>query len=121
MISTLIDLISNNLTDDLLKNKYKSLKNKNKYTGHCYVATETLYYLLDDSKKNDYTPARLKINEETHWFLVEKKTNKIFDITKDQFNFEIDYTQMKKCWFLTNHPSKRTLILINRIHEKINN
>ena len=83
----LINLIVDSLSDDLLKPKYKSLKNKNKYTGHCYVATEALYYLIDDNERINYTPARIKINNDNHWFLVNKNTNDIYDITRKQFNF----------------------------------
>jgi hypothetical protein len=117
-MDNLIKIIINNLTDDLLKNKYKLQKNKNKFTGHCYIATETLYYLLNDEEKYKYTPAILHVNNATHWFLKNKFTNEIIDITKEQFDFELDYSKSKNCSFLTKFPSKRTLILINRIYEK---
>ena len=119
-MKVLIDLIIENLTDDLLKNKYKSSVNKNKFSGHCYVATETLYHLLDDNEKKNYTPAILKVNNDTHWFLKNKITGEIFDITKNQFNYSLDYSKSINKAFLTKNPSKRTLILINRIYEKIN-
>ena len=114
----LIRLVVNSLSDDLLISKYKSVNSKNIYTGHCYVATEALYYLIDDTERINYTPARIKINGDSHWFLVNKTTNEIHDITKNQFNFPIDYSKMRKCWFITKNPSKRTLILLNRIYEK---
>ena len=116
----LIKLIVDSLSDDLLKPKYKSIKNRNKFTGHCYVATETLYYLIDDNERINYIPARIKINDDNHWVLVNKETNEIYDITKNQFKFPIDYSKIRKCWFLTKTPSKRTLILLNRIYEKNN-
>ena len=37
--------IVRNLSDDLLKKEYLSVENKNKYTGHCYVASETYYHV----------------------------------------------------------------------------
>ena len=41
--------IIKNLSDDLLKKEYINIINKNKYTGHCYVASEA-YYLLSYEK-----------------------------------------------------------------------
>lgn len=116
----LINLIIENLDDSLLKPKYRKDKNRNKYTGHCYVATEALYHLLDSEEKINYTPSILKINNDTHWFLKNKKTGVIIDITKYQFNFELDYSNSRNAAFLTKSPSKRTLTLLNKIHEKIN-
>jgi hypothetical protein len=120
-INELIKLIVENLSDDLLKKEFILTKNKNRYWGHCYVATEAFYYLLNDDERMNYTPSILKINNITHWFLVNKKTKKVIDITKKQFDFELDYSKSKNNFFLTNKPSKRTLILINRIYEKTGN
>jgi len=117
-MKNLIKVIIDCLSDDLLKKEYKSLNNDNKLYGHCYVATEALYHLMDDETKYKYTPAILKVNDVVHWFLKEKKTGNIIDITKEQFDFELDYSKSRNCFFLTKNPSKRTLILINRIYEK---
>ena len=116
----LINNIIDNLDDSLLKKEYLKMKNRNHFTGHCYVATETLYHLLDDNIKEEYTPAYLKINDDTHWFLKNKKTNEIIDITKKQFKFNLNYENAKNCFFLTKKPSKRSLTLINRIYEENN-
>jgi len=113
----LIKIIVDNLSDDLLKPKYRMSPNKNKYTGHCYVATETLYYLLPDKDKSNYTPAILKINGDTHWFLKNKINKTIIDITQNQYSHVLDYHTSRNAAFLTKNPSKRTLILINRIYE----
>ena len=92
------------------------IKNKNNpLFGHCYVATEAYYHLLPNDEQKNYIPSTLKINNITHWFLKNKKTNEIIDITKDQFNFKLDYTSSINKGFLTKKPSKRTLKLINRI------
>jgi hypothetical protein len=116
----LINLIISNLSDELLKPKYKKILNKNKYTGHCYVASEALFHLLNKNEKINYTAAYLKINGDTHWFLKNKINGNIIDITKPQFDFELDYSTSKNATFLTKLPSKRTQILLNKIYEKIN-
>lgn len=117
-MNQIINSIINNLSDDLLKREFLLIKNRNKFTGHCYVATETLYHLLDDNEKLNYVPAILKINNITHWFLKNKNTDEIIDITKEQFNFELDYSKSRNCFFLTKTPSKRSQTLINRIYEE---
>ena|SRR5271157_92648 len=117
-MKNLINKIINNLSDDLLKSKYRHIENKNKFTGHCYVATEALYYLMSEEDRIIFKPAILKVNNDTHWFLKNKLTGEIIDITKNQFEFELDYVKSKNKFFLTNKPSKRAQILINRINEK---
>ncbi len=118
-MNEIINNIQKSLTDDLLKSKYRKTK-KNHLSGHCYVATEALYHLLGDDKVN-YIPSTLKIDDITHWFLKNKKTGEIIDPTKDQFDYPLDYSGSRNRFFLTNKPSKRTLILLNRIYEKNNN
>ncbi len=54
-------------------------------------------------------------------FLKNKKTGEVIDPTKDQFDYPLDYSKSRNRFFLTNKPSKRTLILLNRIYEKNNN
>ena len=116
-LGDLIILIKENLDDSLLKNKYLNIKEKNKFTGHCYVASETLYYLSKMIHEN-YKPAFIKINNDTHWFLKNKNTGEIIDITSEQFNFKLDYSNNKNASFLTNYPSKRCVSLMNKIIKK---
>ena len=111
-------LIIRNLSDDLLRSKYRG--NNNNLYGHCYVATEAYYHLMDEDQK-DYNPAYIKIKDITHWFLKNGKTDEIIDITARQFNFTIDYSNAKFCDFLSKEPSKRAKILINRVYEEIGN
>jgi hypothetical protein len=117
-INNIIELIKESLTDDLLKSRYLK-KNRNRYTGHCYVATETLYHLMTEDEQKKYKPAILKLNNDTHWFLINIDNGKVLDITAEQFDFDLPYKNAKRSGFLTKTPSKRSLILINRIYEKI--
>ena len=44
-------LIQKNLTPDLLKRKKLKFRDEtNKYYGHCYHATQALYYVMDTDK-----------------------------------------------------------------------
>ena len=114
-IHKLIKAIHKNLTPDLLKGRWKTQKHP--LDGHCYVAAEALYHLLNKKEWQPYYAAyNDKIGKATHWWLVNKKTGKIADPTKEQYypdNPPYDFG--KKAGFLTLLPSKRASIVIERI------
>ena len=112
-LQSLIKKIQDNLTDDLLKPQYRD-KTKNRFWGHCYVASETFYYLVG-GKESGYAPRRIKVNGINHWFLQHLETDEIVDITSQQFDFDIDYSLSKKASFLTQFPSKRSLKLMEKV------
>ena len=69
------------------KLKYRQDKLTNKYYGHCYHATQALYYLMDTDrlvsmKGEDY-------RGESHWWLQDE--DKIYDVTADQY-YSVDKT-----------------------------
>jgi hypothetical protein len=82
--------------------------------GHCYVATETLYYLWgrDSGFKACYYTIE---GYPTHWFLRSPKGETTVDPTWDQFPFKFPYWAGVGCGFLTFSPSKRTKILLTRM------
>jgi hypothetical protein len=101
------------LSDDLLKKEYINVIDKNKYTGHCYVATECYYYL----HYQKFSVYHIKHENSTHWFLKDEN-NSVIDLTAAQFKTDVPYEQAKRGFFLTNKPSKRTQILIDRVMNK---
>jgi len=103
----LVDCILSNLTEDLLQPRFRG--HSNPIFGHCYVASEALYHLTGRTLRPHY----LKVNGETHWVL--KDNEEIIDITKEQFNHDLDYSTAKSCGFLTKEPSKRARVLIERV------
>lgn len=107
------NLIRDQLTDDLLKKDWLKKKPENSPNsfGHCYIASEALYYM--GGKEYGLKPYILKINGGTHWFLRNKA--EFIDPTWDQFSFYLDYESAKGAAFLTKYPSKRTKILIERV------
>lgn len=114
----LINIIIETIDDSFLKPQYRKIVNRNKFTGHCYVATEALYYMLTDEEKSQYKPAIMKVNNITHWVLRNTLNGNIIDITREQFDFDLNYSTLKNAAFLTRLPSKRTQILLNKIYEK---
>jgi len=113
MKNKLIRLIQNNLTDDLLKPKYR--KRKGKYAGHCYVATECFYYMY--GRWYGWKPYCYRYkNGETHWWL--QKDSEIIDITAEQLKPGFDYSKGHKQFFV-NYPSKRCETLAKRVDAEI--
>jgi hypothetical protein len=111
-IENLMSDIRGVLSPDLLKKEYHSENAINPMFGHCYVATEALYYLLNDPVR--YRPAR----DIVHWWLVDLYENRIWDATKDQYlsvGKVPPYQNGKRSGFLTNFPSKRCKIVLNRL------
>tara|TARA_R110000803_G_C11947315_1_gene317269 strand:+ start:44 stop:397 length:354 start_codon:yes stop_codon:yes gene_type:complete len=102
--------ITENLSDDLLKKEYLNVLNKNKYTGHCYVASETYYHLSKENLKVYH----IKHENSTHWFLKDYLDN-VIDLTYKQFKTPVDYKNARRGFFLTKEPSKRSKKLINKI------
>lgn len=115
-VNQLIKQIHSVLTPDLLSKRWKNQSHP--LEGHCYVAAEALWHLL---KKSNWTPFCASYIDEngqkaTHWWIKNKKTNKIKDPTKEQYYPDNPpYHLGKPCGFLTNFPSKRAKTVIDRI------
>ena len=96
--------------------------------GHCYVASETLYHLLQQDhvigsnypiKQTDrFHPHHARDeNGITHWWLQDELGN-MLDVTIDQFlskDRQPPYDNGRKGWFLTKQPSKRSKELMTRV------
>lgn len=107
----LIKKIIDNLSNDLRHVKYRD--NKNKLAGHCYVASEAIYHLLG-GKESGWKAMFIKHDNEPHWF-IKHIDGEIIDITAKQFYDPVPYEKARGIGFLTKKPSKRSLILLNRI------
>ena len=94
---------------ELIKKQYQN--DDDPLYGHCYVASEVYYHLKGCSE--GYKPYCLKVENGTHWFLMNKNTNKIIDITKG--NRLYDYDSAKHVPFMTKQPSKRAYVIIKEL------
>ena len=72
------------LSSDLLSPRYKRMANANKFTGHCYVASEALFHLCG-GRSSGLVPQVLHHEGSTHWYLKRKSDARIFDLTWRQF------------------------------------
>ena len=119
MLEDLIAQIQAALTPDLLKPPYREENEVNPMFGHCYVATEALFYLLPD--RENYCACRGRDDRGiVHWWLVHKNTNKILDVTADQYwsqGLVPPYSRGKRSGFLTKEPSNRCRSLLVRLHK----
>jgi hypothetical protein len=82
--------------------------------GNCYVTAEALFHLLG-GKKQGWVSKRLRHEGDTHWFLVNTRTNQVVDPTAVQFRTKPQYAEAVGCGFLTKHPSKRAKALMETL------
>ena len=92
-----------------LRSRYKDRwKPERPTTGYCYVVAEVVYHYL---APEGYRPYVMKTGEnDTHWFL-NGPDGKVIDLTDDQFEEQLDYSQGKPQNFMTKEISKRGTIL----------
>lgn len=113
-----INLVQINLTPDLLKGRWK--EQTHPLEGHCYVAAEALYHIIDKENFDVYYAAYQDENgRATHWWLKRKDSELILDPTKEQysfFNLQPPYHLGKRGMFLTSKPSKRAMQIIAKIN-----
>lgn len=99
-IDELSSAIIRNLDDKYLKKIYLSEPERNNVTGHCYLASEVFYHLTGGKEK--WTPQVGHDGEGTHWWLKDKHSNTIVDVTSSQytdFGQEPPYETGKGCGF----------------------
>lgn len=123
MNQKLINAIARNLTPDLLKDDWKELNRSNRMAGHCYVASEAYYHLSGE----EVTPCCVEVRfyykkykvwgPVNHWYLKNKKTGEIIDITASQFPASPAYDHGRGSGFLTRKPSLRAQTLIARVRK----
>ena len=81
-ICLVMGLVQKNLTPDLLKRKKLKFRDEtNKYYGHCYHASQALYYLMDTDKLVPMSGEDYR--GEKHWWL--QYGDYIYDCTVEQY------------------------------------
>ena len=85
-IHNVMKLIQDNLTPDLLSGRKKVMYpddvDKVKYYGHCYHASQALYYLMNTDQLKGYSAEDYR--GEKHWWLQDG--DQVFDVTSDQYH-----------------------------------
>lgn len=113
----LVLAVRDSLSFDLLKPKYRKIASgKCKEFGHCYVATEALWHLIGGNLSTFKPFYAFDEEGDTHWWLSDGKS--MLDPTGMQYGvreLKTLYSHGIRCGFLTKKPSKRAMIVINRI------
>jgi hypothetical protein len=77
-------------------------------TGYCYVVAEVVYHYF---APEGYRPYVMRTgDDDTHWFLKDPD-GRVIDLTDDQFDESLDYSEGKPQNFMTKEISKRGTIL----------
>ena len=111
LMGKIVDRLSKGLDRDLLKPAYRN--NPNPLGGHCYVASEALYYLLGS---RDWVPCNVQHEGSPHWYLKNKRTGKFLDPTAGQFETPVPYSLEHGKGFCTDKISKRAAELLKRLN-----
>tara|TARA_Y100001951_G_C11265337_1_gene255119 strand:- start:619 stop:1110 length:492 start_codon:yes stop_codon:yes gene_type:complete len=119
-INQVIESIQDYLTPDLLKGR-KSLMYPNdclinKYYGHCYHASQALYYLMDTNKLIPMSGEDYR--GEKHWWLQDEEN--IYDATSKQYYFvnetpPYDVGKKSKWYGWKQRPHQKSLELTKRV------
>ena len=82
--------ILNNLSFDLLPKKWYGINESNLTFGHCHNATGTFYLIFGSENVHMYRAYddSLKLVDKPmyHWFILNRHTNEIIDITSEQYS-----------------------------------
>ena len=84
-ITVVMEKIANNLTPNMVTKKYREENKSNPMFGHCYHSSQALYYLMDTDVLEQMSA--IDYHDCSHWWLRDKNTKQIFDITADQYYF----------------------------------
>ena len=106
-IAQLIETIRENLNDDPRKLEPKGKESC--LAGDCVIACEVLLHLLGD--KSGWAP----YSTDNHWFLRHKSSGAIIDPTLKQLSAPVQYDQAQPKKFLTQQPSTKAQIVLDRI------
>lgn len=101
------------LTDELRAPPWRGLPDP--LAGHCYVASEALFHLTGGYER--WRVERVSMNDEgvTHWYLRERDTGEVVDLTASQFAGGVPYEDGVGTGFLTPHPSARARTVMDRV------
>ena len=119
-IDVVTQKIQDSLSPDLLKGRKKLMYPNdvmtNKYYGHCYHASQALYYLIDTDRLVPMSGEDYR--QEKHWWLQDG--NVIYDVTEDQYYIKSKVPPhskgKKSSWYgWKQRPQQISLNLMKRV------
>ena len=108
------------LTPDLLTKKYRVENETNPMYGHCYHATQAMYYLLDTDTLDPMSARDYR--GDLHWWLRDRENGFVIDMTADQYysvGKEPPHNKGKvsKWYGWKQRPHKRTMHLMMKMQQ----
>lgn len=111
--------------DSLLKGSPKNYL-QHPLSGHCYIASEIYYQLLDNQQ--EWTPHSMIVewdsggvhHDMSHWFL-QHDNGTVIDLTAEQFHMtpvELNYSGGTGRGFVPPSPSKRAVLVLNEMSDE---
>ena len=116
----LVDIVLRELSPDLLTEAWREQRGEEAHplTGYCYVVSEALYYLLGGERSGwEVYRCRLQTGG-THWWL-QSPEGHVLDATSAQFDSPLDYGNGRRTGFLSQTPSRRARLLIERVEHAL--
>ncbi len=113
---SVMKVIQNQLSPDLLTKKYREENVTNPMYGHCYHSTQALFYLMNTDKL--VPMSGIDYRNDTHWWLQDGET--IYDVTADQY-YSVGKvppyaTGKKTAWYgWKQRPHQRSLNLMMKV------
>jgi len=116
--------ILRNLTPDLLPKKWCEINETNPTFGHCHNATGVFYLIFGSENVHMYRAYddSLKLVNEPmfHWFIFNRHTNEIIDITSEQYSSQPQvlrklYKNKEKAGLLGFNYKKRVHTLLKKV------
>lgn len=116
--------------DELLKDPNDLWPLTHPLSGHCYIASECFYHFTGGKERWQVERLTVEVQEPgpidattefTHWYLRERDTGEVVDLTAEQFteyeyeNITLEYDDGTPTGFLTKDPSKRTEQLLEKL------
>ena len=114
------------LDDSLRRPRYRD--NPNLLAGQCYVMAEAIYHMIGGTENVfGLKPMQVSHEGDSHWFLATSRVALgektvgfvVVDPTVSQFTTPVPYEAARGKGFLTKKPSRRALILIQRVKDWI--
>ena len=121
-LDMVLKLIANNLELKFCPPRYRELNMGNPLFGHCYHATQALYFFFKDANLKTMS-AKCQSPAEQHWWLQDG--DKIIDITAGQYDaldFDPPYGKGKETkWYgWKNRPHRKSQDLMKLVQPSAN-
>jgi hypothetical protein len=88
-------------------------------TGHCFVAVNAFWHMTG-AHAGPYVPRQVRVEGASHWFLEDRRTGRVVDLTASQFTVPVPYhlgrgVGMRARPGGDSQPTDRAQVVIDRV------